>query len=236
MCHKIKSLADNTTANTPNNSMAEASNDSMADSSNKTMSDSSDHTVSDSVANSNSLRVDSSALVGHLSHVSVNIVGVVVDVLDATVRKVDRVGSLPSSSAIVRLRSVEASSRVVVGHSVLVGVRGNLVRVHLRHSMTHDRMANTMANTMADTMAKTMADADSVTNANTMADSDAMADANTMADSDTMSKPPEELRSGRRSGCQGRNDQRSLKIFGLTRSDDFGELVQYAWMEWDELV
>ena len=99
----MKCLTNDTTTKTPNNSMTQASNDSMADSSNKTMSDSSNHTVSDSVANSNSLRVDSSALVGHLSHVSVNIVGVVVDMLDAAVRKVDRIGSLPGSSAIVRL-------------------------------------------------------------------------------------------------------------------------------------
>ena len=96
-------LSDNTTANTPDNSMAQATNDSMANSSNKAMSNSSNHTVSDSMADSNSLRVDSSALVGHLSHVSVNIVGVVVDMLDAAVRKVYRVGSLPGSSAIVRL-------------------------------------------------------------------------------------------------------------------------------------
>merc|ERR1719500_1926742 len=141
---------------------------------NKAMSDSSNNTVSDSVANSNSLRVDSSALVGHLSHVSVNIVGVVVDVLDAAIRKVDRVGSLPSSSAIVGLRSLKTSSRVVVGHSVLVGVRGDLVRIHLRHSMTHNCMAN----------ANTVSDADSVADANTMADTDSMTDADTMADSD----------------------------------------------------
>ena len=211
----MKYLADNTTSNTPNNSMAQASNNTMADSSNKTMSNSSNHTVSNSVANSNSLRVDSSALIGHLSHVSVNIVGVVIDVLDSAIRKVDRVGSLPSSSAIVRLRSVKASSRVVIGHSVLVGVRGNLVRVHFRHSMTHDRMTN----------ANTMADADSMTDADSVADADSMADAN------TMSKPSKELRSGRCRGCQGRNDQRSLKILGLTRSDDFRKLVQNAWME-----
>ena len=209
----MKCLADNTTTDTPNNSMAQASNDSMA--SDKTMSNSSNHTVSNSVANSNNLRVDSCALIGHLSHVSVNIVGVVVDVLDSAIRKVDRVGSLPSSSAIVRLQSVEASSRVVIGHSVLVGVRGNLVRVHFRHSMTHDRMTN----------ANTMADADSMTDANSVADADSMADAN------TMSKPSKELRSGRCRGCQGRNDQRSLKILGLTRSDDFRKLVQNAWME-----
>merc|ERR1711970_580900 len=132
------------------------------------MSDSSNHTVSDSVTNSNSLRVDSSALVGHLSHVSVNIVGVVVDMLDTAVRKVDRVGALPGSSAIVRLRSIKASSRVVVGHSVLVGVGGNLVRVNLSHSVTHNRMADTMTNTntMADT--NTMTDTNSMTNTNTM--------------------------------------------------------------------
>merc|ERR1719228_593598 len=120
----MKCLTDDTMANTPNNSMAHASNDSMADSSNKAMYASSNNTVSDSVANSNGHRVDSSALVGHLSHVSVNIVGVVVDVLDAAVRKINRVGSLPSSSAIVCLRGVKASSRGVVGHSVLVGVGG----------------------------------------------------------------------------------------------------------------
>merc|ERR1712106_404748 len=184
----MKLLTDNTTSNTPDNSMAEAPNNSVANSSNKAMSDSSNHTVSDSVANSNSLRVDSSALVGHLSHVSVNIVGVVVDVLDTAVRKVDRVGALPGSSAIVRLRSIKASSRVVVGHSVLVGVGGNLVRVHLPHSVTHNCMADTMTNT------------------------NTVADANTMTDANTMSDPSKELRCSRCGSCQGRNDQRSLHV------------------------
>merc|ERR1712106_725396 len=162
----MKLLTDNTTSNTPDNSMAQASNASVADSSNKAMSNSSNHTVSNSVANSNSLRVDSSALVGHLSHVSVNIVGVVVDVLDTAVRKVDRVGALSGSSAIVRLRSIKASSRVVVGHSVLVGVGGNLVRVHLPHSVTDNSMAD--ANTMANT--DTMSKSNTMTDANTMSD------------------------------------------------------------------
>merc|ERR1711990_837516 len=128
------------------------------------MSNSSNHTVSDSVANSNSLRVDSSALVGHLSHISVNIVGVGVDVLDTAVRKVDRVGALPGSSAIVSLRSIKASSRVVVGHSVLVGVGGNLVRVNLSHSMTHDSMADTMADTNTMTNTNTMSDTNTMAN------------------------------------------------------------------------
>merc|ERR1719234_2731576 len=95
--------SNNSMANSSNKAMAQASDDSMANSSNKAMSNSSNHTVSDSMADSNSLRVDSSAIVGHLSHVSVNIVCVVVDMLDAAVREVDRVGALPGSSAIVRL-------------------------------------------------------------------------------------------------------------------------------------
>ena len=206
----MKYLANNTTFNTPdnsmayssNNSMGNSSNNSMANSSNKAMSNSSNHTVSNSVANSNSLRVDSSALVGHLSHISVNIVGVVVDVLDTAVRKVDGVGALPGSSAIVRLRGIKASSRVVVGHSVLVGEGGNLVRVNLSHSMTH--------NTMSDT--NSMADADAVSDSNTMSNS------NTVTNPDTMSDPSKELRSGRCCSCQGRNNQRSLRILKLTQN------------------
>merc|ERR1712106_1032346 len=188
----MKLLTDNTTSNTPDNSTAQASNASVADSSNKAMSNSSNHTVSNSVANSNSLRVDSSALVGHLSHVSVNIVGVVVDVLDTAVRKVDRVGALPGSSAIVRLRSIKASSRVVVGHSVLVGVGGNLVRVHLPHSVTHNSMADTMTDTMANT--NTMADANAMANTDTMSKSNTVSNSNTMTDANTVSDPSKELR------------------------------------------
>merc|ERR1711990_312167 len=152
--------------------MTNSSNKAMSNSSNKAMSDSSNHTVSDSVTNSNSLRVDSSALVGHLSHVSVNIVGVVVDMLDTAVRKVDRVGALPGSSAIVSLRSIKVSSRVVVGHSVLVGVGGNLVRVNLSHSMTHNSMADTMSNT------NTIADTNTMTNTNTMSNANTMSNSN----------------------------------------------------------
>ena len=204
----MKYLTDNMMSNTPDNSMAQASNNSMANSSNKAMSNSSNHTVSNSVANSNSLRVDSSALVGHLSHVSVNIVGVVVDVLDTAVRKVDGVGALPGSSAIVRLRGVKASSRVVVGHSVLVGEGGNLVRVNLSHSMTH--------NTMSDT--NSMADADAVSDSNSMTDTNTMSNSNTVTNPDTMSDPSKELRSGRCGSCQGRNNQRSLKILDFTQN------------------
>merc|ERR1719308_816128 len=198
----MSNTPDDSMAYSSNNSMANSSNKAMANSSNKAMTNSSNHTVSNSVANSNSLRVDSSALVGHLSHISVNIVGVVVDVLDTAVRKVDGVGALPGSSAIVRLRGIKASSRVVVGHSVLVGEGGNLVRVNLSNSMTH--------NTMSDT--NSMADADAVSDSNSMADSNTMSNSNTVTNPDTMSDPSKELRSCRCCSCQGRNNQSSLHV------------------------
>ena len=78
--------------------------------------------------------------------------------------------------------------------------------------MTHNRMANTMA------------DADTMSNPNTMADSNTMANANTMAYSNSVSDPSKELRGGRCSSCQGRNDQRSLQILWLIQSDQMTEI------------
>merc|ERR1719430_245956 len=91
-----------------------------------------DTTVSDAMSDTNdSSGEGSSAIVGDFGDISVNVVGVVVDVLDPSVRKVDGVMSLPGSSAIVRLLGVKAGSRVVVSHSILVGVGRDLVRVDL---------------------------------------------------------------------------------------------------------
>ena len=139
---------------------------------------STDNTVADSVADSmgktvsnNSCRVGGSAIVGHLSDVSINIVGVVVDMLDTAVREVDGVGALSGRSAVVSLGSIKPRAGVFVSHGVLVGVGGDLVRVHLH------RMGDTMAHkTMGDTMA----------NANTMANTNTMANANTMTSAYTM--------------------------------------------------
>jgi len=55
----------------------------------------------DSVGNRDSLRVLGLTGVGDLSHVSVDIVGVVGDSLDPSVRKVHRVGALNNTGAIV---------------------------------------------------------------------------------------------------------------------------------------
>merc|ERR550517_111741 len=81
------------------------------------------------VSNGDSLRVGSSARVGDLSDVTINVVGVVVDSLDTAVRKVDRVGSLNNTGAIVALGLAEGSARVLVSHSIVVGVGGDLSKV-----------------------------------------------------------------------------------------------------------
>ena len=73
--------------------------------------------------------------------------------------------------------------------------------------MTHNRMADTMAN------ANAMVDSNTVADSNTMTNSDTMTDANTMSD------PSKELRGGGCRSCQGRNDQRGLKVIGLIQSD-----------------
>ena len=116
----------------------------------------------------NNVGEDSLAVVGDLGNVAFGIVGSVVDVLDSAVGEVDRVASLPGSSAIVTLLGIKAGSRVVVSHGILVGVGGDLVGVDLSNgmgnwvsnSMTNNSMANTVTeNAMADAMtSNTVAD------------------------------------------------------------------------------
>merc|ERR1719402_461982 len=99
----------------------------------------------------NNVREDGLAIVGDSSNVSIDVVGVVVDMLDPAIRQTDRVVALSGGSAIVRLLSVEAGSGVVVSHGVLVGVGGDLVGVDrnsVGYSVTHHGMADahSMAN------------------------------------------------------------------------------------------
>merc|ERR1711990_99337 len=104
----------------------------------------------------------SSAIVSDFSDISINVVGVVVDVLDSSVREVDGVVALPGSGPIVSLLGVETGSRVVVSQGILVGVRGHLVGVDwhsVGHSMTYHGMADSMTDTNTMSKANTMANA-----------------------------------------------------------------------------
>merc|ERR1719347_1101255 len=67
--------------------------------------------------------------VSHLSNVSSEVVGVVVDSLNPAVGKVDRVRSTHNTSSIIRLGLLEVGVGVVVSYGVAVGVRRGLGQV-----------------------------------------------------------------------------------------------------------
>merc|ERR1719430_2992050 len=89
------------------NGLADVGNSSVGNSdtvAHQTMSDNT--TMGDAMSNdtTDSGGEGSSAIVSDFGNISINVVGVVVDVLDPSVREVDGVVALPGSGAIVRLR------------------------------------------------------------------------------------------------------------------------------------
>merc|ERR1712055_1039134 len=87
----------------------------------------------------NNIRVGGSSLIGHLGNVTSQIIGIVVDMLDSSIREVYRVRARHSSSSIIRLSLGKVSTRVVIRHSILVGVgRGLSQVIHITtNSMSH---------------------------------------------------------------------------------------------------
>ena len=73
--------------------------------------------------------VVSLSLIGDISYKAFVAIGMVGDVLDASIRQVDRVGSLHIACSVTALISAEHSLGVVVGHGVAVGVGEDLVGV-----------------------------------------------------------------------------------------------------------
>merc|ERR1719312_2431782 len=92
---------------------------------------------------SNSLRVGSSSFIGNLRNETIIVIGMVVHMLDTSIRKVDRVGSLNNTSAIIGLSLVESCSRVVISNSIVVAVRRHLSKVRSSISSSN-RVGNGM--------------------------------------------------------------------------------------------
>ena len=125
MTSSNKPMSSNKSTVSSNESMS--SNNAVSSMDNRSsMSDS--NRVGDSMDHRGSMG-NGSSRVGDLSDVAVIVVGVVVDSLDTAVRKVDRVGSLNNTGAIVALGLAEGSARVLVSHSIVVGVGGDLSKV-----------------------------------------------------------------------------------------------------------
>merc|ERR1739838_1029173 len=89
--------------------------------------------MSNSMSNwvSNSVSIGSNALIGNIGNITIIIIGMVVDMLDTAIRKVDRVGAFYNTGTIIRLSLVEGSTRVVISNSIGVGVGRGLSIVRL---------------------------------------------------------------------------------------------------------
>ena len=80
---------------------------------------------------SNSVSISSNTIVSHISNITIIIIGMVVDMLDTAIRKVDRVGSFNNTGTIIGLSLVESSTRVVISNSIGVRVGRDLSKVRL---------------------------------------------------------------------------------------------------------
>jgi len=83
----------------------------------------------DSVSNWGSSSIMWLSLIGDISNITIIVVGVVLDVLDSAVGKVDRVFSINNTSSVVVLSLLESSTRVVISNSIGVRVWGRLSKV-----------------------------------------------------------------------------------------------------------
>merc|ERR1719500_1856293 len=89
--------------------------------------------MSNSMSNwvSNSVSIGSNTIIGHISNITIIIIGMVVDMLNTAIRKVDRVGSFNNTGTIIGLSLVESSTRVVISNSIGVRVGRGLSKVRL---------------------------------------------------------------------------------------------------------
>ena len=89
--------------------------------------------VSNSVGNwrGNSFRVESDAIIGYIGNMSIIVINMVFDMLNTTIGKVDRVGTINNTSSIIRLNLVEGSIRVVISNCMLASAMGRLSQVRM---------------------------------------------------------------------------------------------------------
>merc|ERR1719278_722879 len=78
----------------------------------------SNHWGVDGVGNGGSSGIMGLSLIGHISDIAIIVIGVVLDMLDPAIGKVDRVLAINNTSAVIVLSLLEGSSRVVISDSV----------------------------------------------------------------------------------------------------------------------
>merc|ERR1719317_1767625 len=80
---------------------------------------------------SNCVSICSNTIISDISNITIIIIGMIVDMLDTAIRKVDRVGTFYNTSTIIGLSLVEGSTRVVISNSIGVRVGRGLSKVRL---------------------------------------------------------------------------------------------------------
>merc|ERR1740131_339740 len=149
--------------------------------------------------------------------------------LDAAVRKVDAVVTLPGSSSVIRLLLVEPGSGDVISHSVLVGVGRHLAQVIVANRMGHRmsdghgaRNSNWVSNSNGVSNSNRVSNSNStvsysnhpMSNAKSTSNANSMPDANSMSNADSVANPnsSQELGSSRGSNHQGREGDNHLHV------------------------
>ena len=94
--------------------------------------------VSNSMGNNWSSSISSNSFIGHISNISIISIGIVSHMLDATIRKSNRVRSSNTTSSISTLSSIKTRTGVVIIDSIGVGVWARLIRID--SSMSNYRM------------------------------------------------------------------------------------------------
>ena len=132
---------------------------------------------------SNSVSISSNTIISHISNITIIIIGMVVDMLDTAIGKVDRVGSLDNTGTIIGLSLVEGSTRVVISNSIGVRVGRDLSKVRLGIS------SNSMvSNNWSMVHKRSMGNSNWVSYSNTMSKTNSMSQSNSMSQANSMSK------------------------------------------------
>merc|ERR1719430_2731013 len=124
-----------------------------------------------------SISICSNTIISDISNIAIIIIGMILDMLDTAIRKVDRVGTFYNTSTIIGLSLVEGSTRVVISNSIGVRVGRGLSKVRLdiasnsmvsnnwgmvdnrsmgNSNWVSDSMSNSMSKSMSNRMSNTM--------------------------------------------------------------------------------
>merc|ERR1712055_434553 len=128
------SMSTNESPLSTNNATSKRSGDSMSN----RMSNRVNKGICNSTRNTSyNIWVGCSSIIEDLSNISIQVIGVIIDMLDPSIRKVDRIGSLSVTTSIFSLLLTKLSSRIFIRHSILEGVWRGLSEVSVANTMTH---------------------------------------------------------------------------------------------------